>query len=90
MTAELSNICQRRGCRARIRWARTGSGKMLALNADPDVTGTVRLTPQIGDFPAAVITRDPTAPGETRYRVHVADCKARKRAPATPAGWPRR
>lgn len=35
--------CRRRGCSGRVVWARTTSGKAIAIDADPDPAGTVVL-----------------------------------------------
>lgn len=54
------------------------NGKMIALDRVPTEDGTIDLVPAAYGPPVAVHNSAPLAPGETRYRVHMARCRPRK------------
>ena len=72
----MANRC--RSCKAVIRWAVSETGRLIPLDAEPDMRGTVRLEPAAPDatVPRAVVVAEPDRAqwAGRLYLAHFASC----------------
>lgn len=68
----MADVC--RSCKAPIRWAVTGRGKKMPMDAEPTPAGNFILAP--GDPPTALLIHDGdmVAKGAARFTSHFATC----------------
>lgn len=59
-----------RSCKAKIRWAKTATGKAIPLDAEPVADGNMVLA----DGVAMVCTNPEIMPTSPRYKTHFATC----------------